>query len=98
MQEEIRTAVRLAMSGSHKLRLVFKPEAFKGIGCLLGMGLMRCIVLNFGDETRLLAITQSNHWPENGHRSICITLTDRFSAEWFVARMEDALEEIEAVA
>lgn len=94
---EITQAVRTAFDGSRKVRITFMQEAVIEVSYLLGMARSGIVQLNNGAEMTLMAVSQSKDWGDDQNRTTTLILTDRFDENWFVERMYDALEKIEAV-
>jgi len=98
MKTQITQAVRTALGGSRKVKITFKREATIEVNYLLVMARSGIIQLNNGDEMTFMAVSQSKDWGGDRNRTTTLTLTDQFDENWFVGRMDHALEKIEAVS
>lgn len=93
-REKMRQTLREALGGSRKIRITFKKEAIPEIPYLLGMLKSGIIKIDTMDEITLRAVINSKKWDGDANRTLTATLTDQFDEDWFVGRMERALESI----
>lgn len=95
----ITDAVQEAKNGSHKVRITFEKSAEKtDVYYLLGMKRNGIIAFqNPMDEAVMMAVAQSGDWEHDDNRTLTLTLTETFDAEWFIGRMRRCLENIEVV-
>lgn len=91
--ETILDTIQAALRGSRKIRMTFKQRSISDIAYLLAMN-GKIIKLSTGDEMALLAVRMTNDWGADRNRTITITLTDNFDENWFVGRMERAVDKI----
>ncbi len=101
MKAQITQAVRAALAGSRKVEITFKREAKTEVAYLLGMersGIIKLDGNNGNDKVNLMCVPGSGDWGHDSIRTTTLTLTDQFDENWFVSRLERALEKIEAVA
>lgn len=91
------TAARYGTNGTKRMRLTFKRDALTDVSYLLGMVNGKIIEITSGDQLILTAVLQSRSWDRDQNRTVVVTMTDTFDAEWFTERMRRALEKIEAV-
>ena len=96
-QENISQVVKDAQSGSRKVRITFKPDAYSDINYLLGMDRSGIITMKAGDRMTLMAVMGSGNWEHDENRTLEVTFTDEFDGEWFISRMRRALDKIEVV-
>ena len=94
-QENITQVVKAAQDGSRKVRVTFKQDAYGDISYLLGMDRSRIITMKAGDRMTLMAVMGSGSWERDENRTLEVTFTDEFDAEWFISRMRRALDKIE---
>lgn len=98
MRTQITQAVLTALGGSREVKITFKREATVAqVAFLLGMASAGIIQLNEQDEALLECVVLSKDWGGDRNRTTTLTLTDKFDKDWFVGRMERALEKIEVV-
>jgi len=98
MKTQITQAVRVALVGSHKVKVTFRREAIFEVSYLLGMAKSGIVQLNNGTETTLRVVAQSRDWGDDQNRTATVTLMNQFDEDWFVERMYRALEKIEAIS
>jgi len=97
MREQIAQAIQAALQGSRKVRIIFKRGATSDVKHLIAMA--RAGILSLGkDLMNLEAVAVSGEWESGRNRTTVVTLTDTFDQEWFVGRMERALEKIKVVS
>lgn len=94
-QENITQIIKDAQAGSRKVRCTFKQDACSDTSYLLGMDRSGIISLETGDRLVMMAVMQSGNWEHDENRTLEVTLTDDFDADWFVSRMRRALDKIE---
>lgn len=90
-------AILQAQQGSSKVKVTFKREATGDLNYLFGMVRNGVVELDPSDEMVLMAVAQTGDWGGDHNRTVIITLTDQFDEEWFVGRMQRAVESISAV-
>ena len=95
--QNIGEVVKTAESGSRKVRITFKKSAEKtDVYYLLGMKRNGIIAFqNPMDEAVMMAVAQSGDWEFDDNRTLTLTLTETFDADWFIGRMRRCLENIE---
>ena len=62
---------------------------------MLGMDRNGIISLKTGDRMTMMAVMGSGNWEHDENRTLEVTLTDDFDADWFISRMRRALDRIE---
>lgn len=95
MRELITQAIEesLALDGSHMIKITFRPGAAH---YLLEMASSKIIQIN-NDDQRILGDVVEYGGSRGGRRTITLTLTDKFDEKLFTKRLENVIEEIEAV-
>lgn len=103
MQQKVAQAVQEALHGSRRVQITFKQGAVDrsvvhGIAYLLGMEEMGFVSLSEITQMMLRSVLKYRDWVGFGNnRTMLVTLTDKFSEEWFMNRIHSALEKIEVV-
>jgi len=96
MRTKIMEALKAALGGSRKVKITFKQETVTDLAYLMRMERVGLIQLDDNDKANLTRVLKFGGWWENdSNRTTIVTLTAQFNENWFLARMERALEAIE---
>ena len=90
----IKKALRGGSYGSHKVKVIFKPDSINDIAHLLLMINSGSVSLTDRDTQMLMDVVQLHKWNGDRDRAMIITLTDKFNEEWFFRKLRDAIENI----
>jgi len=93
------SVIQEALQGSREVLITFKRDAIGEISYFIGMVQEGIVEPKHPmDFITLMAVSQSGDWSHDSNRTLDIILTSSFEEEWFVSRMERALESIEVIS
>jgi hypothetical protein len=94
MADHVLNTAKLAMTGSRKMILTFKPEAAKHIGYVWSEVLGKRISLDRTAAMSVMSVMSSNSWGEEHNRTLLISLLDGFNTWAFAQSFHQILDEI----